>query len=69
VGGRYGRVGASPERIGLIIMRSISVKKWNTKRLLFKGPREWGKQEYSETILLLFRARAGSYSVYLFLLN
>jgi hypothetical protein len=37
VGGRNDRVGASPERISLIIMRSISVRVGNTKRILCKG--------------------------------
>jgi hypothetical protein len=40
-------------------MRSINSREGRIKKDCVDA-RKWGKQKYSETILLLFRARAGS---------
>jgi hypothetical protein len=55
------------ERIKIIMGRSPSPAKRRTKKVLVE-PGGRGKQKYSETILLLFRARAGSTRYIFFLL-
>jgi hypothetical protein len=64
-GERSDTVGARGERIKVKMVRSTNAGKRSIKRVLV-GERGRGKQKYSETILLLFRARAGSNSVTLF---
>jgi hypothetical protein len=63
---RSGTSRSKRERIKIIMGRSPSPVERRTKKVLVE-PREWGKQKYSETILLLSRARAG-FTRYIFFL-